>query len=177
MAMAEPGCVSDQLRASGRDPRGQRFRLRSEGCGLLQILWCRGSFGELKFSSRVVVTSLSHARFDSGELTGLRNGRRVGARALTLSSLPLAVISMQTQKPQRAAIPSAGRCVPFSLMQPFQWDGEELADTSIAALQDPGHCVSEQSKTITIYFYLSQTWAAKKPPAHPQLPPETSSWV
>lgn len=60
---------------------------------------------------------------------------------LTLSSLPLAVISMQTQKPQRAAIPSAGRCVPFSLMQPFQWDGEALADTSTAAPQDPGHCV------------------------------------
>lgn len=84
---------------------------------------------------------------------------------------------MQTQKSQRAAIPSAGRCVPFSLMQPFQWDGEELADTSIAALQDPGHCVSEWSKTITMYFYLPQMWAAKKPPAHPQLPAENSSWV
>lgn len=84
---------------------------------------------------------------------------------------------MQTQKPQRAAIPSAGRCVPFSLMQPFQWDGEELADTSIAALQDPGHCISERSKTIIVYSYLSQTWAAKKPPTHPQLPTETSSWV
>lgn len=55
---------------------------------------------------------------------------RAGAWVLTLFSLPLAVISMQTQKPQRAAIPSAGRCVPFSLMQPFQWDGEELADTA-----------------------------------------------
>lgn len=84
---------------------------------------------------------------------------------------------MQTQKSQRAAIPSAGRCVPFSLMQPFQWDGEELADTSIAALQDPGHCVSEWSKTITMYFYLPQTWAAKKPPVHPQLPAENSSWM
>ncbi|KAI1230455.1 hypothetical protein IHE44_0009912 [Lamprotornis superbus] len=60
---------------------------------------------------------------------------------------------------------------------PFQWDGEELADTSIAALQDPGHCVSEWSKTITMYFHLPQTWAAKKPPAHPQLLAENSSWV
>lgn len=72
---------------------------------------------------------------------------------------------MQTQKPQRAAIPSAGRRVPFSLMQPFQWDGEELADTSTAALQDPRHCISERSKTITLYFYLPQMWAAMKAPA------------
>lgn len=58
---------------------------------------------------------------------------------------------------------------------PVGW--EELADTSIAALQDPGHCISERSKTITVYFYLSQMWAAKKPPAPPQLPRETSSGV
>lgn len=62
MAAAEPGCISDQLRASRRDlVHGQRSRLLSEGCGLLQILWCRGSFGELKFSSHVVTSLFSRS--------------------------------------------------------------------------------------------------------------------
>lgn len=45
---------------------------------------------------------------------------------------------MQTRKPQRAAIPSAGRCVPFSLMQPFQWDGKSWLTAALpcAALQE-----------------------------------------
>jgi len=175
MAVAEPCRGSDQ----------HLLGLLSKGCGSFQTAWCSESSGELKFSSRVSLLEDAkqpacsrHAPCGSGQLAGRWPlGAQGGRRVLTLSSLPLAVISMQTQKPQRAAIPSAGRCVPFPLMQPFQWDGEELAGTSVAALRDPGHCISGRSKTITVSFSLSQTWAAKKPPAHPQLPAETSSWV
>lgn len=117
------------------------------------------------------------ARFGPGETPGLRPNRGRGCSGTdSLFSASCSNLYADTEAPESSDSLCRSMCSLFvDAAVPVGW--EELADTSIAALQDPGHCISERSKTITVYFYLSQMWAAKKPPAPPQLPRETSSGV